>query len=575
MAESTLGPDASSPKVALNGSQRAPMEGATLAGPTDPQQVVEISIVLKQRRALDLEHLQGRILSHDDFASAYGADPEHLERVRNFARAHNLEVIDTPNEIARRTLKVKGTVADLEKAFDVTLNNYDHPGGRYRGRTGAIHIPAGLEEVIQGIFGLDNRPQAKPHNRLRPNAAAAANTSYSPVQVAQLYSFPTGVTGAGQTIGIIELGGGYNPSDITNYFQSLGLTAPTVTDVLVDGGTNSPTNANSADAEVLLDIEVAGAVAPGANIVVYFTTNTDQGFQDAISTAIHDTTNNPSAVSISWGGPESTWTAQAMQSMDQVAQEAAALGVTITVAAGDNGSSDGVSDGSNHVDFPASSPNVLACGGTTLDSSNGAITSETVWNDGSNRGATGGGFSTQFSQPTYQSSLAATYAGQTGRGVPDVSGDADPDTGYNILVDGSQEVVGGTSAVAPLWAGLVALLNQQLGTRVGFLNSKLYALAEPSNGFNDITQGNNGSYSAGPGWDPCTGLGSPIGSTLATLLAQSTTTPTNQPVPPDGPGTSTDPTAPGNPTGPADPVDPSDHGQPAKPSTPPQEQPTY
>ena len=202
--------------------------------------------------------------------------------------------------------------------------------------------------------------------------------------------------------------------------------------------------------------------------------------------------------------------------------------MTITVAAGDNGSSDGVTDGSNNVDFPASSPNVLACGGTTLESSNGTITSETVWNDGSQGGASGGGFSTSFAQPSYQSSLATNYPGQAGRGVPDVSGNADPDTGYNILVDGSQEVVGGTSAVAPLWAALIALLNQQLNTRLGFVNPAIYALAEPDNGFNDITQGNNGSYSAGPGWDPCTGLGSPIGATLATLLtappATSTTT---------------------------------------------------
>jgi len=522
MPDLTPDPNSLPAKVALSGSERAPMEGAKLTGPTDPHQLVEVSIILKQRRALDLEHLQGKILSHDDFATAYGADPEHLERVRAFARAHHLRVIDSPDEIARRTIKVQGTVANLEKAFGVTLNDYGHPGGRYRGRTGSIHIPAELEEVIQGVFGLDNRPQAKPHNRVRaPSGASDAappNVSYTPVQVAQLYSFPTGVTGAGQTIGIIELGGGYNPSDITTYFQALGLTPPTVTSVSVDDGTNSPTNPNSADAEVLLDIEVAGAVAPGANIVVYFTPNTDQGFQDALSTAIHDTTNNPSAVSISWGGPESTWTSQATQTFDQVAQEAAALGVTITVAAGDNGSSDGVSDGSNNVDFPASSPNVLACGGTTLVSSNGAITRETVWNDGSGGGATGGGFSTVFAQPTYQASLASTYAGQTGRGVPDVSGDADPDTGYSILVDGQQEVIGGTSAVAPLWAGLVALLNEQLGARVGFLNPKIYALAEPSNGFNDITKGNNGTYSAGPGWDPCTGLGSPIGTTLATLL---------------------------------------------------------
>jgi kumamolisin len=516
-------------KIALSGSERTPMSGATLVGPTDPNQLVEVSVVLKQRRELKLDHLQGKTLSHDEFASAYGADPEHIERIRTFAKANNLQVVEHGDEVARRTVKVQGTVADLEKAFSVTLNDYDHPKCRFRGRTGSIHLPAEIAEVVQGVFGLDNRPAANPHLRLRrakpATDAAASDVSYSPVQVAQLYSFPTEVTGAGQTIGIIELGGGYKPADITNYFKSLGITAPKVTSVSVDKGTNSPTNSDSADAEVLLDIEIAGGVAPGANIVVYFTPNTSQGFQDALSTAIHDTTNNPSVISISWGGPESTWTSQLMQTFDQVAQEGAALGVTITVASGDNGSSDGVSDGSNNVDFPASSPNVLACGGTSLSSSDGEITSETVWNDGSDGGATGGGYSTVFAQPTYQSATT----GQTGRGVPDVSGDADPDTGYNILVDGDQEVVGGTSAVAPLWAGLIALLNQQLDTRLGFINPTLYALPEPDNGFNDITEGDNGAYSAAPGWDPTTGLGSPIGSTLATLLKTPPATATASP----------------------------------------------
>jgi len=509
-------------KIALPGSHRAAAPDATVVGPTDPSQIVDVSIVLKQRRALRLSHLQGKVLTHDDFASAYGAEPEQIERVREFARKNGLTVIERPDEIARRTITVQGTVADLEKAFSVTLNDSVHHQGKFRSRTGAVMVPTDLADVIQGVFGLDNRPQAKPHIRkLRATGASDAavqSISYSPAQVGQLYNFPTDVTGAGQTIGIIELGGGYKADDISNYFQSLGIPAPTVTSVSVDRGKNSPTTPDSADGEVLLDIEVAGAVAPGAKIVVYFAPNTDQGFQDALSTAIHDSTNNPSVVSISWGGPESSWTDQAMQTMDQVAQEAAALGVTITVASGDDGSSDGVNDGSDHADFPASSPHVLACGGTALNSSNGVITSETVWNDGAQGGATGGGYSTTFASPDYQSTLAV----KTGRGVPDVSGDADPNTGYNILVDGEQGVIGGTSAVAPLWAGLIALLNQKLNTRLGFLNPTLYTTA--TSGFNDITEGNNGTYSAGPGWDACTGLGSPNGAQLATLLAGTTTT---------------------------------------------------
>jgi kumamolisin len=230
--------------------------------------------------------------------------------------------------------------------------------------------------------------------------------------------------------------------------------------------------------------------------------------------AIHDQLNKPSAVSISWGGSESTWTPQSMQNFDQVAQEAGLLGITITVAAGDNGSSDGVNDGKNHVDFPASSPNVLATGGTSMTAANGAITQEVVWNDGAQGGATGGGYSAVFARPTYQSAVVSG----TFRGVPDVAGDADPQTGYNILVDGQNMVVGGTSAVAPLWAGLVVLMNQKLGSRLGFLNPLLYPI-NPPNGFRDITQGNNGAYSAGPGWDPTTGKGTPMATQLIAALS--------------------------------------------------------
>lgn len=207
------------------------------------------------------------------------------------------------------------------------------------------------------------------------------------------------------------------------------------------------------------------------------------------------------------------WTAQSLENFDQVAQEAGLLGITITAAAGDNGSSDGVADGKNHVDFPASSPHVLAAGGTRLISANGVINSETVWNDGMQGGATGGGYSTAFARPAWQTAGAS----QSGRGVPDVAGNADPETGYNILVDGQREIVGGTSAVVPLWAGLVVLLNNKLNRRLGFVNASLYRIDQAS-GFRDITMGNNGAYSATYGWDPVTGQGSPMGTQLYQAL---------------------------------------------------------
>jgi kumamolisin len=295
---------------------------------------------------------------------------------------------------------------------------------------------------------------------------------------------------------------------------------PQVISVSVDGGTNSPSTPDSADGEVMLDIEVAGAIAPAANIVVYFAPNTDQGFLDAITTAVHDSANQPSVISISWGSAESQWTSQALTNFDDAFQAAAAVGVTVCVAAGDNGSSDGLNDGSNHVDFPASSSFALGCGGTTLQASNEQIVSEVVWDDLPNGGATGGGVSDVFPLPAWQNGVSVpSPSGQNGgRGVPDVAGDADPNTGYNVLVDGETAVFGGTSAVAPLWAGLVARINQQLGKPVGFLNPLIYAQAVEAAAFHDITDGNNGSFNAAAGWDPCTGLGSPDGAKLLTAL---------------------------------------------------------
>lgn len=508
-----------SPKIVLKGSERKPMPDARRIAPSDPNQQMEVSVIVRRRNPLKLGEVGTNIMSHDEFAKTYGADPADIERVHQFAAQHGLRVVPQNDEIARRTVKLSGTVADLQNAFSVQLHEYDCPQGKYRGREGAIQIPQDYAGIIEAVLGLDNRPQAKAHfrllNRNTQAVASAASVSYTPVQVAQLYNFPTDANGSGQTIAIIELGGGYSASDIQSYFQQLGIAPPKVTSVSVDGGKNQPTNPNSADAEVLLDIEVSGAVAPAANIVVYFAPNTDQGFLDALTQAIHDTANNPCVVSISWGGSENSWTPQAITAFDDAAQSAAALGVSITAACGDNGSSDGSSDGSNQVDFPSSSPHILACGGTTLQSSNGKITSETVWNDGAQGGATGGGFSTAFPLPTWQN-----IRKQSGRGVPDVAGDADPNTGYNVLVDGQQAVIGGTSAVAPLWAGLIALLNQRLGSRVGFLNPNLYSLTAASKAFHDITSGNNGSYKAAPGWDPTTGLGTPDGANLAAALSK-------------------------------------------------------
>lgn len=520
----------------LKGSERRPLEGSRALGKADPNERLEVSLLLRRRDDAALRaHVAGlfqgdtaaKPLSREDFASRHGADPQEAHAIRTFAEAHGLVVVQ--QHLARRTVVLAGTVAQFNAAFGVDLQQYEYANGSYRGREGAITLPTALQDIVEGVFGLDNRPQAKPHFRIfeeRPTAAAApmakpkASPSFTPVQLAALYDFPNG-TGSGQCIAIIELGGGYRSADLQTYFSGLGLKTPTVVAVSVDHAGNKPTgNANGPDGEVVLDIEVAGAVAPDARLAVYFAPNTDAGFLDAITTAIHDTTNQPSVISISWGGPESSWTAQAMNAYDQAFQAAAALGITVCAASGDNGSSDGVNDGQDHVDFPASSPHVLACGGTSLTANGGKIASESVWNDGSAGGAGGGGVSTVFALPSYQQGLKASKNGAasalTMRGVPDISGDADPATGYQVRVDGQSLVFGGTSAVAPLWAGLIARINALKGQPLGFLHPKLYANAKA---LRDITQGNNGDFVSTSGWDACTGLGSPDGAKVVGLFS--------------------------------------------------------
>ncbi|HTT63146.1 MAG TPA: S53 family peptidase [Bryobacteraceae bacterium] len=528
-------------RVAIPGSERSARHGARASGAPDPNEQIEITVLVRPRHTMEnlasTKELtatpphQRKYLSREEFAASYGASLEDLAKIEAFAHEHNLTVAEVSP--ARRTVVLSGSIAALSAAFGVYLANYEHTDGAFRGRTGPIYVPADLSGVIQGVFGFDNRPQARPH--FRRHGKPAKPHSYTPLEVAQLYNFPSGLDGSGECIGILEFGGGYRSSDLHNYFQQLGIKTPSISAVSVGGVTNRPVaGQDSPDTEVALDIEVAGAVAPGARIVVYFSKFTEKGWVDAITAAVHDNIHKPSILSISWGFAEGQliWSAQAIRAVNEAFQAAAAMGITICCAAGDDGSRDQVDDGLAHCDFPASSNWVLACGGTRLlSSSSTRVASETVWNDGTNGGATGGGISDRIDLPAWQTTAnvppSVNPGGRIGRGIPDVAGNADPATGYQILADGQHASVGGTSAVAPLWAGLIARINQKLGTPTGFLNPLLYS--QLSNAMNDITSGTNditgeiGGYAAQAGWDPCTGLGSPNGTALGNALAGSTT----------------------------------------------------
>jgi kumamolisin len=506
--------------VVLRGSERSAPKGALRVGPAEAQEQISVSVYVKPRTpvATTLRAQQAGTmprLSRAEYTELHGAHRDDVALVESFAQAHGLQVIEV--DPARRLVKLSGTVAAMSAAFEVQLDRYESQGQNFRGRVGAIKVPTDVAAVVDSIHGLDNRRQAEPRMRLLPKDTPAPSASYTPPQVAALYNFPDEGDGSGQCIGLIELGGGYVQSDLDTYFEQLGLATPTVIPIGVDGASNSP--GGSDDLEVVLDIEVSGGVAPGATIAVYFTNNDDQSFIDAVTTAIFDDVHRPSVISISWGQAETDWSSQSMQTMDEAFQSAAVLGVTVCVASGDDGSSDEES-GAN-VDFPSSSPHALGCGGTTLLGSQGVISSETVW--GTEFGATGGGVSSFFGLPSWQVNAnvpqSANSGGGVGRGVPDVAANADPDTGYIIFVDGIKTQVGGTSAAAPLWAGLIALMNQQLLAPLGFINPCLYLdWINVADVTQDIVSGSNGAYSAGPGWDACTGLGSPNGGDIMAAL---------------------------------------------------------
>ncbi|MDP4216039.1 MAG: S53 family peptidase [Bacteroidota bacterium] len=526
-------------KVPLYGSAKSTPPGKKMAR-IDKTQIINITIKLRPCQPLPnlldpAVYRDFKPVTREEFGQRYGSTQEDIQAVRTFATHAGLSVVRA--EPAKKAVELRGTVMQMEKAFGVTLSHYKHAGVTFRGRKGEIKIPKELEGIIEGIFGLDNRPVATPKFKvLAPGKtgkkggkprAAAAQAAFFPTDIASLYNFPPQADGKGQTIALIELGGGFKTADISNYFSQMGLAAPNVVAVSVDGGHNQPDGADGADGEVMLDIEVAGGIAPGATIAVYFAGNDNKSFLDAINQAIHDTTFKPSVLSISWGSSEGAsggWTASSLNAFNQAFQAAAMLGVTVCAASGDNGSNDDVNDGKVHVDFPSSSPYVLACGGTLLSTNNKKIiTGEVVWHE-SDGGATGGGVSDVFPLPDYQSKAGVDLSlnsGKPGRGVPDLAGDADPNSGYNVLVDGKTMQIGGTSGVAPMMAGLLARINEIRGSQVGFIHPKLYAnrtvCRDITSGDNITTKSKKG-YSARPGWDACTGNGVPDGIKLLNIL---------------------------------------------------------
>ena len=511
--------------------------GAQVLGVADPDEWLELTIKLRRKKGLpEPGGAAAKLLTRAQLEAEYGADPADMEKVKTVLTQMGMKILS--EEPVTCTIRAGGRAGVVESIFQVRLFHYSHPKGNYRGRKGDLHVPAELAGIILAVFGLDNRRMTKRRPMRRRTTAlslahrgAASRSWFYPAELATIYSFPEG-DGQGQTVGLLEFGGGYFADDLATFCQNANVAVPTVKPVSVN---NTPTNQrDGAEGEVMLDVEVVAGVCPKATIVVYFSTFDEGGWVNAIDMAVHDDQNPLSVLSISWGYAEDAtgaWSSGALDSINDSLKAAALLGVTICVASGDDGSDDEVGDGHAHVDFPSSSPYVLAVGGTTLKHSASGSVTETAWKDGDglrkdNGGSTGGGVSTYFARPSWQNvNIDSVNPGSIeGRVVPDVAANASAITGYWTVVDGQGGASGGTSAAAPLWASLIARLNASLGKPVGYLSPLLYQAGSSGQPLGqsvcrDITSGNNdtasiGGYSAGPGYDAVSGWGVPIGSAL-------------------------------------------------------------
>ncbi len=533
--------------IPLPGSKRTLLPNSRPAGPINSSEITSVTVRVRSagdpealaKKAYDLAGTpmaKRKYLTHEELEKQHGADQEDLDKIEHFAQEHDLTVVH--RSAAERSVVLKGKLGDLLAAFHADVQIYHHATGTYRGRKGEITLPTELSKIVTGVFGFDTRPKHRVPHRQKSSAHSGpgGQNGVAATDFARRYNFPanlngTALDGTGQTIAIIELGGGYRSSDLKVFFKEIGTATPKVSSISVDHAGNDPTTADSADGEVMLDIEVAGAVAPKAKFAVYFAPNNgDKGFLDAISAAVHDSQRKPSVISISWGGPEVSTDQQSVKAYHELFAAAGALGITVCIASGDHGTADLDAsdwDGKIHVDHPACDDLVLGCGGTQIVSGE-----DVVWNDGTpfdvnvqggGGWASGGGISEIFAVPSYQADAdlpVSIDTGKPGRGVPDIALSA---TNYFTRVDTSEGASGGTSAVAPLMAALVARLNQAKKKNVGLLNPFLYSNVAKGV-VHDVTSGTNAikntikGYAAAQGWDACTGLGTPDGTAILNNL---------------------------------------------------------
>lgn len=506
----------------MNFSQHTVYHTGELIGASDESTEMTVCVHLKSFAMTQTSETENALfyknpgsrkyLTAAELHAQFSADTNASAALIDYFQSHQLKIAN--ENTTRRTITISGALGDFQQAFGIGFTDYQNEQGQsYRMHNEEPIMPEELKSLISYIEGLHNMPPVR--SRADAEAETASKTTaetaflgYTPLEIAEAYDFPEG-DGEGETIGIIELGGAYIPSDMEKYFSDLGMSVPNIQTVGTD---KNDSIAN--DLEVTLDIQVVGALLPKATMVLYY----GSSLITAIKEAIYDPNHKPSVLSVSWAGSEFNYSVAELNEMNQLCYQASLMGITIVAASGDQGAYN--SKNYLNVSVPSSLPFVLGCGGTRLTIADGQNQEEIIWNElATKRGASGGGFSARFPVPSYQANAVANYHfyKTNSAGVPDIAANADASSGYKTLYNGHYFAEGGTSAATPVWASLLVRLNQNLGCRLGFVNEVLYKYAGTEM-FRQVIEGNNGFYQGAPYWNPCTGLGSPKGKAILTAL---------------------------------------------------------
>jgi kumamolisin len=515
--------------VQVVGSTRLAPPGATLVGSIEPEAILALTLHFRRRSpapptggAEDLARLKGHVSREELARQRVRTHKRAVARIADFLRRR--DVLVRTIDYARRRMEIEAPASVLIALFNAEVKLYAEGGRTFRARTGTLCLPRHIAPWVRAIVGFDQRPLRPLYTR---PAVASGNGSAAmwPSKVAALYSVPLDVDVSRQCVGLIALGGGYLPENLAQAMAGQGRQSPEIVEVFVGGTANHFGDNDRADEEIALDVQVLAALLPGARIVIYYAENSQQALADALDAAVYDSINNPKVISVSWGAPELHWTSPRREALNATLCDAARLRISVVVATGDDLATCNEPDGHAHVWFPASSPYVLSCGGTSVDFFDDTLVDESVWNVGS--AGTGGGVSDFFPVASFQATAGVPLSvstGGAGRGVPDVAAMAAETPGYRIIVNGEDRSLGGTSAATPLWAGILTIANSLRSTPLGLVAPTLYLSPGATRA---IRQGNNMKngvgYSASAGWSACTGLGVPIGTRLLDVLTEMTT----------------------------------------------------